>query len=81
MLVTGLSPASDIEQLLELGAHGPRQLNVLPIKVDPAAHLAAGAPMTVHAFETASLRSVCCALALYSSAPVLAQRPVLEALR
>jgi L-lactate dehydrogenase complex protein LldG len=36
MLVTGPSRSADIEQTLELGAHGPRRLHVLLIDDDPA---------------------------------------------
>jgi len=36
MLVTGVSRSADIEQTLELGAHGPRRLHVL--LVDDAGH-------------------------------------------
>jgi L-lactate dehydrogenase complex protein LldG len=32
MLVTGPSRSADIEQTLELGAHGPRRLHVLVIE-------------------------------------------------
>lgn len=35
MLVTGVSRSADIEQSLELGAHGPRRLHVLLIEDDP----------------------------------------------
>ena len=35
MLVTGPSRSADIEQTLELGAHGPRRLHVLLIDDDP----------------------------------------------
>jgi L-lactate dehydrogenase complex protein LldG len=37
MLVTGPSRSADIEQTLELGAHGPRRVHVLLIEDDPAA--------------------------------------------
>ena len=41
MLVTGPSRSADIEQTLELGAHGPRRLHVVIIDDDPAAVAAA----------------------------------------
>jgi L-lactate dehydrogenase complex protein LldG len=36
MLVTGPSRSSDVEQTLELGAHGPRRLHVLLLDDEPA---------------------------------------------
>ncbi|MGG5810817.1 LutC/YkgG family protein [Falsiroseomonas sp. CW058] len=40
MLVTGPSRSADIEQTLELGAHGPRRLHVLLVEDEPAPRLA-----------------------------------------
>jgi L-lactate dehydrogenase complex protein LldG len=42
MLVTGPSRSADIEQTLELGAHGPRRLHVLLVEDEPAARAAPG---------------------------------------
>lgn len=40
MFVTGPSRSADIEQTLELGAHGPRRLHILLVEDDPAARSA-----------------------------------------
>jgi L-lactate dehydrogenase complex protein LldG len=37
MFITGPSRSADIEQTLELGAHGPRRLHVLLVEDDPSA--------------------------------------------
>jgi len=47
MLVTGPSRSADIEQTLELGAHGPRRLHVLLVDDDPAALAGAGTEAVV----------------------------------
>ncbi|WP_426955321.1 LutC/YkgG family protein [Muricoccus radiodurans] len=39
MFVTGPSRSADIEQTLELGAHGPRRLHVILVEDDPAAQI------------------------------------------
>ena len=53
MLVTGPSRSADIEQTLELGAHGPRRLHVVLVDDDPAALHADGpaAPQATTAGE------------------------------
>lgn len=48
MWVTGPSRSADIEQTLELGAHGPRRLHVVLIEDDTGAHPEAGAPAIAH---------------------------------
>lgn len=42
MLVTGPSRSADIEQTLELGAHGPRRLHILLVEDEPIPSSAAG---------------------------------------
>lgn len=43
MFVTGPSRSADIEQTLELGAHGPRRLHVLLVEDEPAPRMASPA--------------------------------------
>ena len=43
MFVTGPSRSADIEQTLELGAHGPRRLHVLLVEDEPGARLPSAA--------------------------------------
>lgn len=47
MLVTGPSRSADIEQTLELGAHGPRRLHILLVDDDLAARSESGAEVAV----------------------------------
>jgi L-lactate dehydrogenase complex protein LldG len=58
MLVTGPSRSADIEQTLELGAHGPRRVHILLIEDEPAPREAspaeAGAAAVAQPGETAT---------------------------